>query len=223
VALAAELGINKVLVPAAAGVFSAFGMLMSDLRRDSFVNRLLDFVPDNLPAIQALISEVKEAMSARFEAEGMAAQYAIYGRFRYQNQEHAVEILLPDDLDIQAVSEDFHHTYEREYTYRLDAPVEFVGLHLVATAQVSKLEVEPVPKTGRSLDATRKGRRSVDYLLEGVHEADIYDGDAFEPGMAFTGPAIIEQASSTTVVNPGQHVRVDEYGNLHIILNGETA
>jgi len=223
VALAAELGINKVLVPAAAGVFSAFGMLMSDLRRDSFVNRLLDFVPENLPAIQDLIAEVKAAMAVRFEGEGMEARYAIHGRFRYQNQEHAVEILLPDDLDMTAISEDFHQTYEREYTYRLDAPVEFVGLHLVATAQVSKLEVEPVPKTGCTLEQTRKGRRSVDYLLDGVHEADIYDGDMFEPGMAFAGPAIIEQASSTTVVNPGQKVRVDDYGNLHISLNGAGA
>jgi len=223
VALAAELGIKKVLVPAAAGVFSAFGMLMSDLRRDSFVNRLLDFVPENLPAIQALIAEVKTAMATRFEAEGMDAHYAIHGRFRYQNQEHAVEILLPDDLDIAAISEHFHQNYEREYTYRLNAPVEFVGLHLVATAQVSKLEVEPVPKTGRMLAQTRKGCRSVDYLLEGVHEADIYDGDMFEPGMALTGPAIIEQASSTTVVNPGQQVRVDDYGNLHISLNGADA
>jgi len=83
--------------------------------------------------------------------------------------------------------------------------------------------VEPVPKTGRTLEQTRKGRRSVDYLLDGVHEADIYDGDAFEPGMAFMGPAIIEQASTTTVVNPGQKVHVDDYCNLHISLNGETA
>jgi len=223
VALAAELGINKVLVPAAAGVFSAFGMLMSDLRRDSFVNRLLDFVPDNLPAIEALIAEIKGVMALRFEAEGMEAHYAIHGRFRYQNQEHAVEILLPDNLDMAAISEDFHQTYEREYTYRLDAPIEFVGLHLVATAQVSKLEVEPVPKTGRTLEQTRKGRRSVDYLLDGIHDADIYDGDAFEPGMEFIGPAIIEQVSSTTVVNPGQKVRVDAYGNLHISLNGVDA
>jgi len=219
VALAAELGINKVLVPAAAGVFSAFGMLMSDLRRDSFVNRLLDFVPESLPAIQDLITEVKDAMVARFEAEGMEAHYAVHGRFRYQNQEHSVEIMLPDDLDMSAICENFHQTYEREYTYRLDAPVEFVGLHLVATAQVSKLEVEPVAKTGRTLEQTRKGHRSVDYLLDGMHETDIYDGDGFEPGMAFAGPAIIEQASSTTVVNPGQKVRVDDYGNLHISLN----
>jgi len=222
-ALAAELGIQKVLVPAAAGVFSAFGMLMSDVRRDSFVNRLLDFVPDNVPMIEALMTEIKDAMAQRFQAEGMDAHYAVYGRFRYQNQEHAVELLLPDTIQIAALNEHFHQTYEREYSYRLDAPVEFVGLHLVATAKVSKLEIDPVPMTGRKLDETRKGRRMVDYLLEGEHEADIYDGDALEPGMEFLGPAIIEQASSTTVINPGQQVFVDAYGNFHIMLNGTRA
>lgn len=218
-ALAAELGVGKVIVPAAAGVFSAFGMLMSDLRRDSFVNRLLDFDAGSVAAIQALIAEMRAAMAARFAAEGIdAVNYAVSGRFRYQNQEHAVEIALSDAIDVAALSEDFHQAYQREYSYRLAAPVEFVGLHLVATAQVGRLELEPLPETGRTLESTRKGRRTVDFLLDGVHEADIYDGDAFEPGMAFAGPAVIEQVGTTIVVNPGQSLRVDDHGNLHIRL-----
>jgi N-methylhydantoinase A len=217
-ALAAELGVGKVIVPAAAGVFSAFGMLMSDLRRDSFLTRQFDLEPANVPLIRALAAELTDAMAARFAAEGIEqVRYVVNGRFRYQNQEHAVEVPLPDTIDVSALAEEFHQAYQREYSYRLAAQVEFVGLHLVATAQVGKLELEPLPATGRALETTHKGRRLVDYLLEGVHEADIYDGDAFEPGMAFTGPAVIEQASTTTVVNPGQHVRVDDYGNLHIL------
>lgn len=218
-ALAADLGVGKVIVPAAAGVFSAFGMLMSDLRRDSFLTRQFDLEQANVPLIRALVAELTDAMAARFTAEGIEqVSYVINGRFRYQNQEHAVEVALPDVIDVSALAEDFHEAYQREYSYRLAAPVEFVGLHLIATAQVGKLELAPLRPTGRALETTRKGRRRVDYLLEGVHEAEIYDGDALEPGMAFIGPAVIEQASTTTVVNPGQHVRVDAYGNLHISL-----
>lgn len=218
-ALGAELGVGKVIVPAAAGVFSAFGMLMSDLRRDSFLTRQLDFDAASVPVIEGLVAELTAAMAARFAAEGIEqVEYAVNGRFRYQNQEHAVEIALSGALDVAALGAQFHAAYQREYGYRLSAPVEFVGLHLVATAKVGRLELQPQPVTGRTLESTRKGRRAVDYLLEGVHEADIYDGDAFEPGMAFAGPAVIEQAATTTVVNPGQCVRVDEYGNLHIQL-----
>lgn len=218
-ALAAELGIRKVIVPAAAGVFSAFGMLMSDLRRDSFVNRLFDFSEGNLAAIQTLITEVTAAMAGRFAEERISrVNYAVHGRFRYQNQEHAVELLLPAAIDVAAIAEEFHRAYEREYSYRLDAPVEFVGLHVVATAQVGKLQLEPVPVSGRSIESTRKGERAVDYLLDGVHQASIFDGDSFEPGMQFSGPAVVEQASTTIVVGPRQVAHVDDYGNLHILL-----
>jgi N-methylhydantoinase A len=226
-ALAAELGIRKVIVPAAAGVFSAFGMLMSDLRRDFFVTRLLDFEPAHVGAISALMDEVGRTALQRFAAEGIAAarvHLAMRGRFRYQNQEHAVEVPLPaGPLDVAALREDFHRIYQREYSYRLEAPVEFVGLHLVATAEVGKLTLEPQPVSGRRLQDTLKGVRSVDFLLDGVHPADIYDGDALEPGMRFRGPAVIEQSGTTTVVHPGQHVHVDEYGNIHIQLEGHGA
>ena len=82
----------------------------------------------------------------------------------------------------------FHDVYEREYTYRLTAPVEIVGLHLVAAAEVGKLELARLPVTGASLAAALKGRRPVDYATEGVHVADIYDSARLEPGMSFSGP-----------------------------------
>ncbi len=156
--LAAELGIRKLVVPAAAGVFSAFGMLMSDLRRDFFVTRLLNFLPGEVPVIEALIGEICQSAQRRFDAEGTAGEavnFVVYGRFRYQNQEHAVEVVLPPwPLDLPALTESFHVAYEREYSYRLDTQVEFVGLHVVATAEVGKLALEPQPVSGRSPSRT---------------------------------------------------------------------
>jgi len=74
----------------------------------------------------------------------------------------------------------------------------------------------PLPTTGRGPDAALKGRRSVDYASDGVHEADVYAGDLLEPGMGFGGPAIVETKGSTVVVHPGNDVIVDAYGNLSI-------
>ena len=139
---------------------------------------------------------------------------------RYQNQEHSVEAPLAYGPVAEATIEElvsrFHAIYEREYTYRLDAPVEVVGLHLVASAEVGKLRLTPMPKTGAALEAASKGRRPVDYALEGVHEAEIYDAERLEPGMRFSGPAVVEDAGSTVVVHPGQSATLDGYGNLHI-------
>jgi N-methylhydantoinase A len=93
-----------------------------------------------------------------------------------------------------------------------------VGIHLVASAEVGKLKMAKRDATGTSPAAAVKGRRKVDYALEGVHEATIYDGEKLEPGMAFTGPAIVEDPGTTVVVHPGNSVTVDGYRNIHIMI-----
>ena len=225
VALATELSITHVIVPRAADVFSAWGMLMSELRRDYFATRLVAFTDDQSKVIEQLSTELTDMVLAQFAGEDIdvaRVRFERFGKFRYENQEHHVEVLLPDGkLDtnaIKAVSEAFHSAYEREYTYRLDAPVEFVGLHLVARADIGKLEPVKLPKTSRRVVDTRKGRREVDYALEGVHTADIYDGDLLEPGMQLEGPAVIEMRGTTVLIHPHNKVRMDDYGNIHIHL-----
>ncbi|NMG39614.1 hydantoinase/oxoprolinase family protein [Chelativorans sp. ZYF759] len=226
VALAGELGVKKVVVPAGASVFSAWGMMMSDLRRDYFVTRLADLKEGAAKGIEALFAETEEQALAQFAAEDVSAskvKFLRYGKFRYQNQEHTTEVLLDEgeitDARLSAIETSFHDTYEREYTYRLDAPVEMVGIHLVASAEVGKLTVKERQPTGSPASAALKGERSVDYALEGVHTADIYDGTKLEPGMEFDGPAIVEDPGTTVVIHPGNKVRIDGYGNIHITLS----
>lgn len=228
-ALAAELNIGHVVIPRQADVFSAWGMLMSSLRRDYFATRLTPFIPDHAQTIRALIGEVVASATAQFEAEGVdssSVSVQIFAKLRYENQEHHVEIAFPEgsfDLPrMKEVTEVFHATYEREYTYRLAAPLEFVGLHVVATADVGKLRLMPMRKTGTAVADARKGVREVDYALDGIHKADIYDGSLLEPESTFHGPAIIETAGMTIVVHPGNRVSIDDYGNYHLYLHEQS-
>jgi N-methylhydantoinase A len=223
VALAAELGIRRVAIPRAADVFSAWGMLMSDLRRDYFVTQLTTLTSENAVRLEALFEEMTDAARRQFAQEGIATEqvrFLRFGNLRYENQEHSVEVPLPEGaIDKEAVGEiadAFHASYEREYTYRLEAPIEFVVAHVVAVAEVGKLAPAPLPTTGRELAGALKGRRLVDYATEGIHEADIYDGELLEPGMSFDGPAIVETNGSTIVVHEGNEVTVDDYGNVLI-------
>jgi N-methylhydantoinase A len=226
-ALGAELGVKKAVIPLSAPVFSAWGMMMSDLRRDYFITRLIETGGAEASAVaaalSALIEEAAERAIAQFAAEGIAekrVKLAPFLKCRYQNQEHSVEVALAyGPVGEEALADliaRFHAVHEREYTYRLDAPVEIVGLHLVASAEVGKLQLAPLPKTGASLAAALKARRMVDYALEGAHEADIYDAEKLEPGMSFVGPAVIEDPATTVVVHPGQSVSIDAYGNIDI-------
>jgi N-methylhydantoinase A len=225
VALATELGIRTVVIPRAADVFSAWGMLMSDLRRDTFVTRLVGLNADSADRIDELLAEMTGSALEQFEREGIAAdqvRFLRYGNLRYENQEHTVELLLPDGpVDAADVAAGFHESYEREYTYRLDAPVEFVGAHLVAVAEVGKLAPAKLPTTGLTVAEAVKGRRDVDFAMEGIHEAEIYDGALLEPGMTFDGPAIVESKGTTSVVHPANTACVDDYGNLIIRIGGD--
>ncbi|KKB07085.1 5-oxoprolinase [Devosia geojensis] len=225
VALGQELGVKKVVVPRGAPVFSAWGMMMSDLRRDYFVTRLLDGT--DTAGLDALVAEMSAHARDQFGKEGIADHdltLAPLVKVRYRNQEHSVEVPIPAGTvtaeRLAAMVADFHEAYEREYTYRLDTPVEIVGVHLIASAEVGKLEMAAQPRTGAVLADAVKGRREVDYATEGVHLATIYDAEKLEPGMAFAGPAVIEDPGTTVVVHPGNRVSIDDFGNTHIEIRG---
>ncbi len=223
-ALAVELGIKKVVIPKQSAVFSAWGMLMSDLRRDYIQTQIVELERENAAAlINETLRTLEEKAYGEFAAESIDASqvnFLRYGRFRYQNQEHSVEIVLPDgDVTpslLDDIRENFHVNYEREYTYRLDVPVELVRFHVVARSEVDKLQPQKIPATGRTVEAALKEQRTVDYGEAGVHQADIYNGDLLESGMSFVGPAIIEEAGDTIIVMPDMLCHVDEYGNIHI-------
>ncbi|MEL6521394.1 MAG: hydantoinase/oxoprolinase family protein [Pseudomonadota bacterium] len=226
VALAQELQVKKVVVPAAASVFSAWGMMMSDLRRDYFATQLIDLDAGAGTRIEMVFAETEKEARATFEAEGVPADkisFLRYGKFRYQNQEHTTEVPLSGSISVETLSkvaDDFHALYEKEYTYRLDAPVEMVGIHLVARAEIGKLTMAPTEMGPADASGAVKATRQVDYALEGIHEATIYDGDALQPGMMFEGPAIIEDSGSTVVVHPGNKVSIDAFANIQIVLEG---
>jgi N-methylhydantoinase A len=220
-ALAKELGIKKVVIPYLSGVFSAWGMLLSDLRRDYLQTQIIELSqPDTAEQINNALSILEEKAIREYAEENIAGSrvhFLRYGRCRYQNQEHSVEYPLPQGAitsdRIGAIIEDFHQNYQREYTYRLDAPAELVCFHLVAIAEVDKLKPEKKSATGRTLESVVKGAREVDFVEAGMLKSTIYDGNALEPGMSFSGPAIIEETGTTTVVSPGLPCLVDDYGN----------
>eukprot|EP00873_Tetraselmis_striata_P032196 jgi/Tetstr1/452460/TSEL_039496.t1 len=225
VALGQELGVKKVVIPRGAPVFSAWGMMMSDLRRDYFATKLMD--AGDAHSLDTLLHHTMELARDEFAGEGIArdaVKLVPQIRCRYQNQEFGVEIPIAagpvTDETIKSMIADFHIAYEREYTYRLDAAVEVTGIHLIASSEVGKLDIVPLPTTGATINDAIKGRRQVDYATEGEHQATIYDGEKLEPGMSFAGPAIIEDPGTTVVIHPGNRVTIDDYGNTHIEIGG---
>lgn len=219
-ALAAELRIPRVVIPVFSPVFSALGMLMSDVRQDFRLDRVIAFDPQATGNILQAVQTLQDLAAERLEADGVdrsEMRFETLLRMRYVGQDHAVEIPLPGGTaDLPAVlQEDFAREYEKRYSYTLHKPVEVIGFHLVGTGAVPEI-LFPELDTSADPGLALKGQRTVDFDLQGVHAANVYDRAALRPGMCFEGPAVIEETGSATLVMPGNRVSLDRYGNIHI-------
>ena len=94
--------------------------------------------------------------------------------------------------------------------------MEFVTYRLTASAKVPRPEMKRLSADGRSLEAAARSPRMADFAEDGRHEAAVYARDWLPPGAELEGPLIVEEDTATTLVHPGQTLRVDDYGFLRI-------
>ena len=222
-ALAQELMIPKVIIPAYSSVFSAWGMLMSDLRRDFLRTQLENLSELPVRSVAETFAAMEEEALRQCHAEGMPAESSRTSRFadlRYKGQEHTVKVAFPEGaVNEEALVEAamrFHAAHEQEFTYRLSGPVELVNYHVVVTARVEKSPLPRLPHGETDPATARTGSRVVDFDEEGEHRTDAYDWARFGPGMRIEGPAVVEDGTAAVLVPPGKEAAMDDFGNLHI-------
>ena len=223
-ALAAELRIARVLIPANPAVFSAWGMLMTDLRYDLIWTSILRTAAAAHNGLDPMWDTLERQARDYYTQQGVAKSRLVFQRFadmRYAGQEHTVKVPVPAGAmtpsAIGEVERRFHALHEQHYTFRLPSPVEFVNFHLTAFGTVDKPRLPRLRGKGTARDAL-KGRREVDFDVRGRLMATVYERGRLRPGAQVKGPAIIEEPAATTVVFPGQHASVDAYGNLIIAM-----
>ena len=222
-ALMRELRVKQVIIPNEPAVFSAWGMLMTDLRQDyirTFIARTDLVKPE---AVGAILSEMEAQAALDLSSQHVARADMVFQRFadmRYYGQEHTVKVPLPGETitaeKMVEINDRFHQLHEHTFTFRLDSPVELVNYHLKALGRVKKPSLKKIEgRNGRAEDA-RKGVRLVDFDELGFQQATIYERDLLPIDEALMGPLVIEEPTSTTVVFPDQRVTLDENGFLHI-------
>ncbi|GAC19191.1 hydantoinase/oxoprolinase family protein [Paraglaciecola arctica] len=220
--LAAELNIPKVIIPANASVFSAWGMLMSDLRRDYIRTQPVTFGVEHANAISNTLSAMQSEAIEAYEKEGVQKQDIYFEQLlemRYTGQEHTVQVNV-EGSDISSeyiikLKANFNYEYKKKFTYELTNAIELVSYKVTAYAKVDRPSLAKITSSGLIEDALKETRQ-VDFDRAGILVTPIYNRDLFFAGATFSGPAIIEESGSTTVVLPNQQVLVDDYGNLHI-------
>jgi N-methylhydantoinase A len=223
VTLAEDLGVRKVIIPVNASVFSAWGMLMCDLRRDFLRTRVTLLRPEAAAEIGEAFAAMEAEGIEQCVAEGVdrdALRAERYIDARYIGQEHTIKIDFAagpttPEIVAQAV-EAFGVAHEREFLHRLDNAVELVNLHVAVLSDVDKQPIREKPRMGLTTLDVRTGERLVDFDEAGEHLAAVYDLSRMEPDMAVTGPAIIEDTTTTILISPGRPAFMDRFGNIHI-------
>ena len=201
-------------------------MLLVDERRDFLLTRVVSVRGGAAGEIEALFEKMeRESMGEGAGARGTGVhwQFQRYVDMRYAGQEHTVKLAYGSG-GTQQLLDAFHGAHEREFTFRLDAPAEVVNLHLVLLRRSAGAAPEPAPLAeDPDPAAARTGSRTVYFDGIGDATACVYERAGLVPGMALTGPAIIECADSVTLAPPGARATVDAYGGLHLHwLNGGT-
>lgn len=222
-ALAKDLGVKKVIVPVASSVFSAWGMLMTDLRHDYIQTYIRRLNQVDLTELNNEWHSLEYQALMQFKEEGLEKSKVLFTRFadiRYLGQEHTVKVPVPNgdwtSETISVVVERFGNLHEQNYTFKLEGtPTEIVSLHLTAFGKVIKPSMKKLEFSGKAEDALKE-TRPVYFEEQGWMDTKVYHRHLLGKDSKVSGPAIVEETSASTVLYPGQTLSVDEYGNLII-------
>lgn len=223
-ALAKELGVKKVIVPIASSVFSAFGMLMTDLRYDFIKTLVAKLDTNHLTIMNKQWENIEKDAAKQLKEQGIEASGMFFNRMadlRYAGQEHTVKVNVPsgtwNEGSLEEIVTTFHTEHEKNYTFKLlDKPIEIVNMHVVALGHVEKPALKEIAITGAKIEEAVKEIRMVYFEDEGWLDTDVYDRDLLEPDMTIEGPIIVEEPTAASIIYPNQTLTIDKYGNLHI-------
>jgi N-methylhydantoinase A len=221
-ALAREMGINTIILPKLASGLCAFGQIISDVKYNYMATS-----PARLDTVAAykkldtLFNEVEEQGIKHLEADGFTKKDIAIKRsmdMRYVGQVHECTVDIGtfeiNEKSIEKIKDAFHKRHEELYTYseRHNA-VEVVNIESTVFGRIEKPKL-PKQGKGAPLNAALKGYRKAIFDVEGkATKTPIYDGEKIGSGARIVGPAIIEEVTTTIVIEPKWTAVLDGTGS----------
>jgi len=219
--LARALKIPRVIVPPEPGNFSALGMLLADPRLDMARTFIVKLDDERLPKVEGVFKEL--------EAEGRSALKREFGEgpvtiereaeMRYKGQQHSIKIKIAEDDDVARVRARFDQEYLRRYGHaNATAEVQIVVLHSLATLHMKQPEIARLARANGAGKTAELEVRPVYFLDEDRFlPTRIYDRYALGSGFTGTGPALIVEYGSSTLIGPGDTFQVGKLGEIDIV------
>jgi N-methylhydantoinase A len=224
--LAAKLGIRRVLVPLRAGVLSALGLVLAPAAFDLVRTRKMPLARIDFADVAREIADISQTIAARLAEvqPGSAPLFDVALDVGYIGQGYQVAVPVPTDglstLTPAAVLARFADVYRAKYGYFYDdVPAELVNLRVSGRVPDAAQVIAPLPALkGTAADAARGEREAWSPRERRFRPFAVYDRERLGPGMRFTGPALAEEASATSVIDVDAEVLVDRFGSLDITL-----
>ncbi|MDR1801871.1 MAG: hydantoinase/oxoprolinase family protein [Lachnospiraceae bacterium] len=222
--IAEEVGARVVVVPMAASVFCALGMLESDIRLDN-VRSFGGVIPGlDLTAFNDVIADTEKTAMAELLDEGVLQEDVSLERYldiRYVGQHHEVTVPMPCNCQIteehlEEIAQTFHKAHERLYSYCTpETPIEIINLRVTGVGHVKKTTLEKQGSgEGSVADAIKNERELYFEEYEDWRKVPVYDRGKLYPSHVIEGPAVIEERITTIIVHPNWNARIDEFGNV---------
>lgn len=223
--LARALDMPRIVIPKYPGIMCALGLLLTDLRTSISQSRPQILSVEKVHGIEQSFRELHHQMATWFEDEAIPEDRRVTTRsldMRYKGQGFELTIPCPEGLidgsAIAALRAEFERAHRQAYGYIAENElIQITTMRLSAVGIVDKARFSSQPRTSQAVETAKSGLRQV-WLPEmgGFSECVVYDRTKLEFGHCVSGPAIIEQMDSTTLVLPGQSATVDSYLNLVI-------
>ncbi len=220
-ALARELSIPRVFLPARPGITNALGCIAADLRHD-FVNTLNSpLAALDIEVARALVREQVAAGHAAIERDNVpveSVEFIYTADMQFQGQTHVLAIPLKGpDFTLEELRDTFSEVYFERFAVELPEirPV-LVNLHTAAIGRRKPVPMEALAPKGNAmdLDGATVGSRQVWFAAGGWQDTPVAERKRLSPGAAFSGPVIVTQMDCTSVIEPGDRASVDAVGNI---------
>jgi N-methylhydantoinase A len=221
-----QLQVRRVVIPPHPGLFSALGLLATDLVYYESQSAYMVLTPDAAPRVSAIFEAMERKLASRVPsgAGGVTMRRSFDGRLLGQSWETPL-VEVPEgpitEASIQRMIELFHNEYERRYGNRFPVvPVQGVTYRAQLVVPVDKVRYEPVHAAGEDGGPPGDPRPTrtlkVRHFQDEPLDAREYERETLAPGMRLTGPAIIREGLSTTFLCPGQVALVGRLGEISI-------
>ncbi len=222
--LAEELGVSRIVIPPDPGLFSAMGLIISDVQTVASATRFLPADAANLPAIRESLAAQTEICRQTLLEEGFSAENQIVEQFlemRYVRQNFELEVpvsgQLGSEAELNEALDTFHKLHLQSYGHSdSDAPVEVVNVKCRASGLVPKPQRALLPTGDRDPSGAFIGHRRVFFKGSGWLECPHYDRVKLLEGNIISGPAMVCQFDSSVTILPGHQSSVGSMGELVI-------